>query len=172
MEIFDLFDYERNLLDLTMERGGIQPENTYRSVVHVCVFNKAGQMLIQQRQSFKKGWANLWDITVGGHTDTGEKPIQSAARELLEELGLHYDFEGVRPHLTINFAAGFDDCYIIEKDVEISQLTLQYEEVQAAKWASLEDIFDMIDTGEFIPYHKSYIELLFKLKSKRGVHNS
>ena len=48
---------------------------------------------------------------------------------------------------------------------------MQYEEVQQVKWASMEEIFQMIDEGVFIPYYKSLIQLLFEQRQKKyGSH--
>lgn len=66
MELFDLYTENRELTGKTMERGGTVPEGLYRLVVHICVFNSRGEMLIQRRQPFKAGWPGLWDISVGG----------------------------------------------------------------------------------------------------------
>ena len=64
-----------------MVRGDRQPEGTCRLVVHICLFNARGEMLIQQRQSFKSGWSNFWDVTVGGSAVAGEgKPDRGRAR--------------------------------------------------------------------------------------------
>lgn len=60
-------------------------KGTYHLVVHVCVFNQKGEMLIQQRQPFKQGWPNLWDVTMGGSALAGETSQQAAMRELKEE---------------------------------------------------------------------------------------
>lgn len=60
--------------------------------------------------------------------------------------------------------------YLIKKDIEISDLYLQYEEVKAVKLASKEEILKMIDEETFIPYHKSLIELLFFMKDTKGTH--
>ncbi|MBQ8513301.1 MAG: hypothetical protein IJ497_11850 [Clostridia bacterium] len=65
---------------------------------------------------------------------------------------------------------GFDDIYLIEKNVVLSELHLQPEEVQAAKWADRDEILAMIDDGSFIPYHKSLIELLFFMRNHDGTH--
>lgn len=170
MELFDLYDKNRNLIGKTIERGKPLPENCYRLVVHVCVFNSKGEMLIQQRQPFKKSWSNLWDISVGGGVVSGETSQIGASRELKEELGIDYCFEVDRPCLTINFEYGFDDYYLIEKDIEISELSLQYEEVQRAKWATANEIVKMIDEGILIPYHQALIELLFSMRDKSGAH--
>lgn len=168
MEIWDLYDKERVKTGETVERGGEFASDRYRVVVHVCIFNSKGEMLIQHRQPFKKGWSNMWDISVGGHIISGETSSQGAEREVFEELG--YEISLDRPSLTVNFNSGFDDIYIVKADFDIDTLKLQYEEVSEAKWATVDEIFAMIDSGEFIPYHKSYIQMLFDMKSYMGVH--
>ena len=74
------------------------------------------QMLIQQRQPYKKGWPNMWDLTVGGSALKGESSFQAAERELFEELGIKIDLSEKRPAFTINFENGFDDYYLIDHD--------------------------------------------------------
>lgn len=170
MELFDLYDSQRRPLGQTMVRGTATPAGCYRLVVHISIFNSTGQMLIQQRQPFKEGWPNLWDISVGGSVTAGETSQTGAQRELLEELGLSADLQNAVPALSVTFNGGFDDHYILHRDLDVSSLCLQYEEVQAAKWASMDEILAMIDNGSFIPYHKSLIELLFFLRDHKGTH--
>ena len=161
MEFFDLYDQYRRPTGETMVRGTAVPAGRYRLVVHICIFNSEGQLLIQQRQPFKKSWSNLWDISVGGAVIAGETSQQGAHRELLEELGLDVDFEDTVPSFITTFHRGFDDIYILHRDVALSELRLQAEEVQAAKWAGKEEILAMIDSGAFIPYSKAFMEYLF-----------
>ena len=170
MELFDLYTADRVKTDRTMVRGEPTPEGYYRLVVHVCIFNPEGQMLIQQRQPFKRGWSNLWDITVGGCAISGDNSQSAAERETLEELGLSIDLSDARPTMTIHWEHGFDDYYVLTQDVDLDSLRLQYEEVQAVRWASLDEILQMIDDGRFIPYEKSQIELLFFRRNHRSSH--
>ena len=170
MEIWDLYDKDRIKTGETMVRGNQFKENTYHLVVHVCIFNLEGKMLIQQRQPFKDGWPNMWDITVGGSAVSGDTSQLAAEREVYEEIGYKLSLDGIRPSLTINFDKGFDDIYLIQKDVDISKLRLQYEEVQSVKWASKEEILSMIDEEIFIPYHKSLIDLLFFMRTSKNSH--
>ncbi len=128
-------------------------------------------MLIQQRQPFKDGWPNKWDVTVGGSAIAGDDSGAAIERELFEELGLKINLKNRRPHLTVNFNGGFDDIYLINEDVDISALKLQHEEVQAVRRASREEIFRMIDCGEFIPYYKSLVDYFFEAKNGFGCHN-
>ena len=69
----------------------------------------------------------------------------------------------------MNFEDGFDDYYIIVKDIELSSLVFQAEEVKDARWATLDEVMSMIDSGEFIPYMKSFIAFLFEIRN--GVDN-
>lgn len=170
MELWDLYNKDRIKTGKTMIRGEQQPDGYYRLVIHVCIFNSKGEMLIQQRQSFKKGWSNMWDITVGGSVIAGETSSEAAEREVLEELGYNISLENIPPAITIHFEGGYDDTYLLEQDIDINSLKLQYEEVQAVKWATMEEIMQMIDEGTFIPYHKAKIELLFFLRNHKGAH--
>ena len=170
MELFDLYTADREKMGRTMVRGEPTPEGFYRLVVHVCIFNPEGQMLIQQRQPFKRGWSNLWDITVGGSAVSGDSSRSAAERETFEELGLPIDLSDIRPTLTIYWEHGFDDYYVLTRSVDLNTLHLQYEEVQAVRWASKEEILQMIDSGLFIPYEKSLIELLFFRRDHRSSH--
>lgn len=169
MELWDVYDVDRRLTGKTMVRGEAFEEGAYHLVVHVCVFNSKGQMLIQQRQPFKHGWPGMWDVTCGGSAVKGETSRDAAHRELLEEVGIDIDLSNARPQLTVNFDHGFDDIYLVEKNADESLLKLQYEEVKTVKWASCDEVLSMIDSGEFIPYYKNFISLLFdKRKGGKG----
>ena len=170
MEKWDLYTLDRVKTNRVITRGDDIPKNLYHLVVHVCIFNAKNQMLIQQRQSFKEGWPNMWDLTVGGSAMIGENSRQAATREVAEELGLKIDFENIPPVITKYFSEGFDDIYILEKEIDISNLILQYEEVQAVKWVSFEEILDMIRLKKFIPYDESFIQFLFHLHQVNSLY--
>ena len=168
MELWDVYDADRQATGGTMVRGEPIKEGEHHLVVHVCIFNQKDQMLIQQRQPFKEGWPDMWDISLGGSAVKGDSSRTAAEREAFEELGLSLDLSGIRPQLTINFPGGFDDIYLIDREVELDTLILQPEEVQAAKWASLDEILEMIDAGTFIPFRKNLIRLLFDMRESYG----
>ncbi len=169
MERFDVYDKNRVPKGYTYPRGTKLKEDEYRTVIHICIFNQNGEMLIQQRADCKKLWPNAWDITAGGNVTAGESSSESASRELYEELGLDVDFSNIRPHFTINFENGFDDYYFLTMNPNLDSLTLQEDEVQNVKWASKEDIKELFDDGEFLPYVESFILSLFDLKNQYGI---
>ena len=170
MELFDVYDKERNIIFKGKEKGSPLADGEYRLVVHVCVFNSNGEMLIQQRKSDKKLWPDCWDISVGGHVISGETTAQAAERETLEELGIKLNLIKERPHITINFEQGFDDIYVVNYDIDIKDVTIQEEEVQNARWASKKEVLKLLDNGGFIPYHKGFVDYLFDANTTRGLH--
>ena len=170
MEILDLYTAEREKTRKTMVRGEPTPAGFYRLVVHVCIFDSKGRMLIQQRQPFKEGWSNMWDVSVGGSAVSGDSSRSAAERETREELGLSIDLTDIRPSVTLHWENGFDDYYLLTQETDLQALHLQYEEVQAVRWATEEEIIRMIDSGEFIPYEKNLIGLLFARRNHRSAH--
>jgi len=168
MERWDIYDANRIKTGKTMKRGDEVPLGACHLVIHICIFNAKDEMLIQQRQPFKEGWPNKWDVTVGGSAIAGDSSAQAAQRELFEELGCRMDFTDVRPHFTVNFDGGFDDFYLVDAEIDIETLRLQYEEVQRVKWAAKDEIFRMIDSGAFCPYHKGLIAMCFGMRKKYG----
>lgn len=168
MESFDLYDVNRNKSGRTLERGNKVPDGYYRLVVHVCIFGSDGRMLIQRRLPDKKGWSGMWDITAGGSALAGDNSQQAASRELLEEVGIDYSLEGKRPAMTIYFDGGFNDIYTINMDVDIDKLTLQPTEVAEVRWATEEEILEMMRQKEFVLYKSSFISLLFFLRNHNG----
>ena len=164
MELLDLYNKERKLTNLQISRGVKVPKGYYRLVIHVCIFNKEGKMLIQKRNPNKK-WGNKWDISVGGCVAAGETSDVAAMREIKEELGLDFDLLNKRCNFTFHFDGGFDDIYLINvDDIDLSTLKLQPSEVIDVKWASEDEIIEMNRSGEFIVYYESYIRLLFEFK--------
>lgn len=161
-ELWDVYTKDREKTGRLHRRGEKLQDGEYHVVVHVCIFNSKNQLLIQKRQPFKKGWSNLWDITVGGSALHGESSSKAAEREVFEEIGLKLDLSGVRPDFTINFDDGFDDYYLLEQEVDLEKLHLQEEEVQAVRWASKQEVIQMQDQGTMIPYW--FLDRLFEVR--------
>jgi len=161
MELWDLYTKDKVKSGIQMYRGEKVPEGCYRLVVCACIFNSKGEMLIQQRQTFKSGWSGKWDISCGGCPIAGETSRDAIKRELSEELGVILDFEDLLPKITLTLGNAFIDVYLIEKDIELSSLSLQECEVRDARWATMEEILGLIDTDDFIPYNKGFVESLF-----------
>lgn len=57
-------------------------------VVHLHIFNEAGDLYLQKRSMNKDIQPGKWDTAVGGHIDYGETVEEALRREVREELGI------------------------------------------------------------------------------------
>lgn len=73
-------------------------------VVHVLVFNTAGELLLQKRSLKKDVAPGMWDTSVGGHVGQGEDLLTAARREMQEELGVtpEHDLEYLYSYIYAN----------------------------------------------------------------------
>lgn len=156
---------KKEKLDVLNERGeftGIietREECHKKGLWHRCVYafviDKNSNILLQKRSANKKLWPNLWDVTVGGHVDVGEFGRQALIRECKEELGIDiYDEDikylvgscskTVKGNIINN---QFNECYLIKKDIDISKIKLQEEEVSEIKFFTKEEVLERINNN-------------------------
>ena len=86
-EIFDVVD-EHDEVTGQATRGEVHAQGLLHRAVHVLVFNKRGDILLQQRSMLKDAHPGVWDSSVSGHLDAGEAYETAAVRELAEEMGI------------------------------------------------------------------------------------
>lgn len=168
MELVDLYDENRVPLGRTAERYGKKGPGEYRVVVHVCVFDHQGRLLIQQRTPEKI----LWPDRVGcvhrrrggcrGDQPSGPRSGSSGG------IGISPGPCGKPALCDGELSAGFDDFYIAVRDLDLGELTLQKEEVRAVRWATREEVLALVESGAFIPYPKSFVEYLFDTRETFG----
>lgn len=170
MELWDVYDKDRNKTNQTIEAQNKLAKDQYRLIIHVCIFNSDNKMLIQKRHDNKTIYPNVWDVSVGGGVMANEDSHTAAEREVLEELGYKLSLKDQRVALTFNFDDGFDDFFLIKQDPDIKKLTIQKDEVVDVMWASRDEILKMLEKDLFLPYHQSVIELLFFMKDNMKIH--
>ena len=86
-EIFDVVD-ENDQVTGQATRGEVHAKKLLHRAIHVFVFNKRGDLLLQQRSMFKDVHPGVWDSSVSGHPNAGEDYAAAAVRELGEEMGI------------------------------------------------------------------------------------
>lgn len=165
-ELWDVYDSQRRRTGKTHRRGDPLKAGEYHLVVHICVFNSRGQLLIQKRQPWKKGFPGYWDLSTGGSALAGDDSRTAAQREVKEELGLDVDLSEEEVRFTFRFPNGFDDYWMIRYDVELSELHLQYEEVADARWADRDEVARLVQQGKFVPYY--FIDRIFDIFEGTG----
>ncbi|MEW6107613.1 MAG: NUDIX domain-containing protein [Nitrospirota bacterium] len=87
-ELLEIVDSSGKVIGLA-ERSEFHgnPSMIHR-VVHVLVFNKTGQLLLQKRSKNKDTAPGKWDTSAGGHINPDEDTLDAARREMQEELGI------------------------------------------------------------------------------------
>lgn len=86
-EVFDVVDENDRVID-RKTRGEVHANKLLHRAVHVFVFNKRGDILLQLRSMLKDAHPGVWDSSVSGHLDAGEDYAAAAVRELDEEMGI------------------------------------------------------------------------------------
>lgn len=172
-ETWTMYDADRIPTGATMRRGDDFRPGELHLVVHVCIFDAAGRMLIQRRADDKVGWPGMWDVTVGGSVTAGESSASGAEREVFEELGIRLDLTGRRPNFTFNFRHGFDDFYLLKAGdvppIELADLAIPNAEVADARWATRDEIHALHAAGEFIPYRPTAIDFIFDMVGRADI---
>lgn len=167
-ERVDLYDSNRQPLNMTADRKAPLTHGQYLVVVHAILINPDGQVLIQKRVGTKSLWPNLWDLSCSGAITAGETSSQGLSREIKEELGLDIDLAQVPPTLTASFESGFSDYYVVDVDLKLADITTEPKEIQGVKWVSQRELLDLIDQRDFVPYDKYFIQALFSLHQNQS----
>ena len=79
---------ENDLVISALSRAEVHGNNLRHRAVHIFLFNRAGELLLQKRSPWKDRHPELWDSSAAGHVNAGEEFDQTAVRELKEELGV------------------------------------------------------------------------------------
>lgn len=172
MEQFDVLDEEGNKTGQIKDRNLVHKDGDWHRSVHVWILNSRGQLLVQKRAPQKDSHPNMWDISCAGHVSAGESSIEAVVKEIKEELDVTANKEDFTFLFTLvnpkKKTTGvfinneFRDVYIINKDLDLSKIKLQPEEVSEVKWISLEDLEKVIQTKDpnFIPHTEEYTRLI------------
>ena len=155
MELFDVIDSEGNPTGQIVSREKAHAEGIPHSTAHIWIIReKEGrvQILLQKRSQNKDSFPGKFDTSSAGHIQAGDEPLESALRELKEELGIsavpeQLHFAGTFP---ISFAREFHGkmfrdeeiafVYIYKESVNTDELVLQTEEVESVQWFDLEEV--------------------------------
>lgn len=87
-ELFPLVDEEGRVVGRATRDECHSGSKLLHPVVHLHVFNAAGDLYLQKRPEWKDIQPGKWDTAVGGHIDYGETPEAALQREVREELGI------------------------------------------------------------------------------------
>ncbi len=151
----------------TMEKMEAHRLGKLHRAISVFVFNRKGELLMQQRAAQKYHSAGKWSNTTCSHPRLGEQNIDAATRRLKEEMGLDcnlvYGFNFI---YQANFGNGlfeheYDHVFFGITDV-LPQLNI--DEVSAFRYNSLEELGVLIkqNPDEYTTWLKICFEQVVK----------
>lgn len=137
MELVDLLNNRKELIGETCERNAV-PNGKYRLSIHIWIINEKNEILIQQRSANRKKFPNMWTNT-GGACLAGETSIETVFRELKEELDIIPNIDNLELIASYKREKDFVDVWVLRQNVDIKDLKFNDNEVQDAKWVTVED---------------------------------
>lgn len=148
MEMVDLLNNRKEFIGKQVDKH-LVPDGCFRLSVHVWIVDDNGNILIQQRLATAHKFPNMWSNT-GGAVDAGESSLKAVIRELDEELGIKVTPDDLELIASYKRIKDYADVWVLRKNINIDDLMLQKDEVQAVKWVSLQEFENMIDNGTAI----------------------
>ena len=157
MELLDVVDENGIPTGETVERSIAHAKGIRHRTSHVWLLRRRSEgveVLLQKRSDNKDSFPGKFDTSSAGHIQAGDEPLESALRELKEELGIsatpeQLHFAGTFP---ISFAKEFHGkmfrdeeiafVYIYQEPVNTAELVLQTEEVEEVQWFDLEEVYE------------------------------
>lgn len=170
MEQWDIYDKYGNPTGRIIEKGSMTSVEEYHLAMEAWIINSKKELLIQQRSKHCEILPGIWSHTTG-RMMAGETPADGCIREIKEELGISVKEEEIHFIRRIIREDSYRliwDIYIVKKDVLLSDIKLQEQEVAKVKWVSVEKLKNLIDNREFFEYPEiyevlSYVESFMEL---------
>lgn len=117
------------------------------------------QLLLQKRSTKKDSFPGCFDISSAGHIPAGVDFVQSALRELYEELGVRAQAEeltyiGQRRFEVRETFRGrpywdrqVSNVYLLRRDTEATEFCPQESELESVQWMDFADCVQMVTTA-------------------------
>ncbi|MGZ5493885.1 MAG: NUDIX hydrolase [Thermoanaerobaculia bacterium] len=162
MELIDVLTPEGAPTGITRPKPHVHRDGDWHRSVHVWIIAPDDRILVQRRALTKENNPGLWDVSCAGHIAAGENAIESAIREAQEELGIELDpgelrhVASLREQAVLNGGTYIDnefhEIFVVYRDVDLSSLRLQAEEVDDVRLVTREEFRSL----DLVPHPEEY----------------
>ncbi len=162
MEILDVVDECGNPTGETVARETAHEKGIMHRTSHVWLLRKKQgkvQILLQKRCETKESYPGCYDISSAGHIPSGMDFVESALRELHEELGISASddeliFCGDRTVIWNDCFGGkpfhdrqYSRVFILWRDIDEEKFIIQKEEIDSVLWMELDECISAIENN-------------------------
>ena len=145
-ELLQVFDENKNMLNESIGRSLKKTLTNGKHFMIILLFIENNNQFLIQKVSKEKGNEIA---TTGGHATFMDDSITTVKKEAKEEINIEFKDDELVLVDSIDYGNCFCDVYYSNKEINISDIKLQDEEVEDVFWLSREEIFDLIDQGKF-----------------------
>ena len=161
MEKWELLDADGHPTGKIITRGEPLLDGQYHLVEHIWIVDSKGRILLQRRADHLRLMAGMWAAT-GGSAVAGEDSESAARRELFEELGIRTAAGELVYGGRMRRRNSFTDIWLLYRDIDPATLRLQKEEVAEARWATPDELVQMLNNRTFHHYGSAYFQFVFR----------
>lgn len=174
-ETFDIVDRHNRPTGRTKPRQLVHRDGDWHRTAQIWVVSGAHEVLCDLRSDAVDSWPGYWDALFGGHVPAGSDYLETAVRELQEEVGIT-----ARPDELIFIA----DYVLDEVDAARAVVNREFQrvfllrtdqtefepapsEVGAVRFIPLADLAEIISDGAlaFIPKAAYYLEMIERISN-------
>lgn len=190
MEMIDLRNEDGSLTGEVKERSEIHRDGDLHGTVHVWLVRyqketHSAEVLLQKRSADKDSFPGSYDISSAGHVPAGTDFLESARRELEEELGIRVEKEALLysfDHIGYKEAEfygrmfknyEYSKVYLYECELGPDRMRLQEEEVEGVLWMDYRECLERIRSNEikhciFLDEFETLVEKIEEYFGKTG----
>jgi len=177
-EYFDILDEKGNKTGKKKLRSEVHRDGDWHKAVYVWIVNPKGQILMQLRHPQKDLDPNMWDAAVAGHNIAGSDSLDTAVKEVKEEIGLTIDKNDLEYLFSHTGSTArnngefinnsFYDYYLLVKDIDVNKLKLQEEEVTTVKFIEISELERVLAENDekYVIHSYSYPKIIKILKER------
>jgi len=164
MEYLDIVNETAEPTGATVERSEAHRKGILHRTSHVWLLRRLNgrvQILLQLRSKDKESWAGCYDISSAGHIPAGDGFVESALRELQEELGISASAEELIQCGDRRFVFRYEyrgeefidnqisRVFALWRNVDECEIKVQRSEVESVLWLDFDECVHNVETNLF-----------------------
>ena len=144
-ELFDVVDEQDRVIE-QLPRSVVHARKLLHRAANIFVFNSAGSLLLQFRSANKDEYPHCYTSSASGHLSAGEDYLESAQREMQEEIGIQTPLERLA-----KFPGTPDNAYehtVLFRTCSDGPFTFDPHEIERGEFFPLTEIDQMLNENE------------------------